>query len=64
MLTPRQPFDLVILDCDGVLVDSETISCQTLVDILSPFDESYDLETVMRRYLGGQPAQSSRITRE
>ena len=35
---PRQPFDLVILDCDGVLVDSETISCQTLVDILSPFD--------------------------
>ncbi|MBD3844352.1 HAD family hydrolase [Bosea sp. SSUT16] len=46
------PFDLVILDCDGVLVDSEVISCRTLVDILSPFDPSYDLETVMRRYLG------------
>lgn len=57
MLTPRQPFDLVILDCDGVLVDSETISCQTLVDILSPFDASYDLEAVMRRYLG-RPASA------
>ena len=57
MPAPRQPFDLVILDCDGVLVDSETISCRTLVDILSPFDESYDLETVMRRYLG-RPASA------
>lgn len=57
MPQPPPPFDLVILDCDGVLVDSETISCQTLVDILSPFDASYDLETVMRRYLG-RPASA------
>uniref|UniRef100_A0A9E8CTJ8 HAD family hydrolase n=1 Tax=Bosea sp. NBC_00436 TaxID=2969620 RepID=A0A9E8CTJ8_9HYPH len=57
MPSPYQPFDLVILDCDGVLVDSETISCRTLVDILSPFDPSYDLETVMRRYLG-RPASA------
>ncbi|WID94280.1 HAD family hydrolase [Bosea vestrisii] len=52
MPSPHSPFDLVILDCDGVLVDSEVISCRTLVDILSPFDPSYDLEMVMRRYLG------------
>jgi len=52
MPAQRPPFDLVILDCDGVLVDSEVISCQTLVDILSPFDPSYDLQAVMRRYLG------------
>lgn len=52
MPASHQPFDLVILDCDGVLVDSEVISCRTLVDILSPFDPGYDLETVMRRYLG------------
>ena len=57
MPQPPSPFDLVILDCDGVLVDSETISCQTLVDILSPFDPSYDLEMVMRRYLG-RPASA------
>lgn len=52
MHSQRLPFDLVILDCDGVLVDSEVISCRTLVDILSPFDPSYDLQAVMRRYLG------------
>lgn len=50
-------FDLIILDCDGVLVDSETISCRTLVDILSPLDPDYDLEAVMRRYLG-RPASA------
>ncbi|HEV7258811.1 MAG TPA: HAD family hydrolase [Bosea sp. (in: a-proteobacteria)] len=52
MTCSHPPYDLVILDCDGVLVDSEVISCRTLVDILSPFDRSYDLEAVMRRYLG------------
>lgn len=57
MPSPHSPFDLVILDCDGVLVDSETISCRTLVDILSPFDASYDLEAIMRRYLG-RPASA------
>jgi HAD superfamily hydrolase (TIGR01509 family) len=45
-------FDLVIFDCDGVLVDSETISCSTLSEILSPLDPKYDLAFVMRRYLG------------
>lgn len=47
-----QNFDLVIFDCDGVLVDSETISCGTLSEILLPFDPAYDLRFVMRRYLG------------
>ena len=27
-------FDLVIFDCDGVLVDSEALSCQCLADVL------------------------------
>lgn len=54
--SPSQ-FDLVILDCDGVLVDSEMISCRTLVELLSPFDPAYDLAQVMRRYLG-RPASA------
>jgi HAD superfamily hydrolase (TIGR01509 family) len=53
---PRQ-FDLVILDCDGVLVDSETISCRILAELLSPLDPDYDLPHVMRRYLG-RPASA------
>jgi HAD superfamily hydrolase (TIGR01509 family) len=56
-MAPHPRFDLIILDCDGVLVDSETISCRTLVDILSPLDPGYDLEGVMRRYLG-RPASA------
>lgn len=56
-MQPHPRFDLIILDCDGVLVDSETISCRTLVDILSPLDPDYDLERVMRRYLG-RPASA------
>jgi len=53
---PRQ-FDLVILDCDGVLVDSETISCRILAELLSPLDPDYDLPYVMQRYLG-RPASA------
>ncbi len=53
---PRQ-FDLVILDCDGVLVDSETISCRILAELLSPLDPDYDLPYVMRHYLG-RPASA------
>lgn len=57
-MTPRPPqFDLVILDCDGVLVDSETISCRILAELLSPLDPDYDLPRVMRRYLG-RPASA------
>ena len=45
-------FDLVILDCDGVLVDSEIISCGLLSEMLSPLDAAYDPPFVMQRYLG------------
>ena len=52
MSAPSPHFDLVVFDCDGVLVDSESISCGTLVELLSPLDPTYDLPFVMRRYLG------------
>jgi len=50
-------FDLVILDCDGVLVDSEIISCRTVSDMLRPLDPTYDLPFVIQRYLG-RPASA------
>jgi HAD superfamily hydrolase (TIGR01509 family) len=50
-------FDLVILDCDGVLVDSEAISCGTLSEIFLPLDPAYDVPFVIRRYLG-RPASA------
>ena len=57
MILNASHFDLVILDCDGVLVDSETISCSTLSDMMLPLDPDYDLAFVMQRYLG-RPASA------
>lgn len=53
----QPPYNLVILDCDGVLVDSEVISCRTVADILSPFDPNANLPAIMHRYLG-RPASA------
>lgn len=47
--TARQ---LIIFDCDGVLVDSEPISIEVLVDALSAAGMPIDSEMVHRRFLG------------
>jgi len=45
-------FDLVIFDCDGVLVDSETISASTLAENLNRIGCPVDLDYVNEHYLG------------
>lgn len=45
-------FDLVIFDCDGVLIDSEIISAQMLVDELAGLGVRIDLDYVARHFLG------------
>lgn len=45
-------FDLVIFDCDGVLVDSETISTRTLIEALGVHGLEVDLDYVRKTYLG------------
>jgi HAD superfamily hydrolase (TIGR01509 family) len=49
---PKRPFDLVIFDCDGVLVDSEVISTHTLLDTLAANGLSIDIDYVRKTYLG------------
>lgn len=44
--------ELVIFDCDGVLVDSELISNQSDLDLLSKLGIELELEDYMRRYVG------------
>ncbi|NBC13207.1 MAG: HAD-IA family hydrolase [Gammaproteobacteria bacterium] len=44
--------DLVIFDCDGVLVDSEPLSLRCLVDALGRIGERIDPETAQERFLG------------
>lgn len=44
--------DLVILDCDGVLIDSEVISAQMLIEELATLGVNIDLRYVARNFLG------------
>ncbi|MGO8913552.1 MAG: HAD family hydrolase [Bradyrhizobium sp.] len=45
-------FDLIIFDCDGVLVDSEVISCRVHADVLTRYGYPISAEQVRQRFLG------------
>ena len=49
------PYDLIIFDCDGVLVDSELLSCNALIDLLRQHGIDVDLDVVFDRFLGRSP---------
>ena len=62
-MTP--PIDLVIFDCDGVLIDSEIISAQMLVDSLAGLGVQIDLAYVAQHFLGrSYPVVMAQIRRE
>jgi HAD superfamily hydrolase (TIGR01509 family) len=44
--------DLIIFDCDGVLVDSEVISCRVHAEVLTRYGYPISAEEVHRRFLG------------
>jgi HAD superfamily hydrolase (TIGR01509 family) len=45
-------YDLVIFDCDGVLVDSEMLACKCLVELLQRHGIDVELEAVFEKFLG------------
>jgi HAD superfamily hydrolase (TIGR01509 family) len=45
-------FDLIVFDCDGVLVDSEVISCRTHAEMLTRHGYPISSEQVHDRFLG------------
>ena len=47
-----QPVELVIFDCDGVLVDSEVISCRAHAETLTLHGYPITSEQVLQRFLG------------
>jgi HAD superfamily hydrolase (TIGR01509 family) len=53
------PIDLVIFDCDGVLVDSEVISCRAHADVLSRHGYPITPEQVLERFLGHSMRQAA-----
>jgi HAD superfamily hydrolase (TIGR01509 family) len=46
------PFDAVLFDCDGVLVDSEPITNRVLAEMLGELGWSVSVEEVMRIFVG------------
>lgn len=58
-------FDLVIFDCDGVLVDSEKISAAMLIAELGAMGITVDMPYVARHFLGrSYPVVMSQIRRD
>jgi HAD superfamily hydrolase (TIGR01509 family) len=47
-----QSFDLIIFDCDGVLVDSEVISCRAHAETLTRHGYPITADQVLDRFLG------------
>jgi HAD superfamily hydrolase (TIGR01509 family) len=56
-----QKFDLVIFDCDGVLVDSEVISCRAHSQILTHHGYPITPEGVLKRFLGVSDREARQI---
>ncbi len=50
--------DLIIFDCDGVLVDSEIISCRTHAAVLTRYGYPITSEQVFDRFLGRSARQA------
>ena len=48
----RTDYDLVIFDCDGVLVDSETLSCTCLMELLRKHGIDVGLDVIFEKFLG------------
>jgi HAD superfamily hydrolase (TIGR01509 family) len=56
MLVTMTPFDLVIFDCDGVLVDSERLAVRTEAEILSGLGWPLTQTEIVERFVGRSAA--------
>lgn len=46
------PYDLLIFDCDGVLIDSESIVCRVEVEAFAEIGYELELERFVQRFVG------------
>ena len=46
------PFDLIIFDCDGVLIDSEPIAARVHARALAELGHAVSAEEIIRRFTG------------
>jgi len=57
-------YDLIIFDCDGVLVDSEPIVIRAFVDMLGELGYILDYNEMLREFSGTSMATKLEIMRE
>jgi HAD superfamily hydrolase (TIGR01509 family) len=48
----RSSIDLIVFDCDGVLVDSEVLACRAVADTLAAFGYTVAAEIIAERFIG------------
>lgn len=58
------PIDLIIFDCDGVLVDSEVISCRAHADVLTRHGYPITSDQVLVRFLGVSEKDARRMVEQ
>jgi len=46
------PYDLVIFDCDGVLVESEQLACQVYVQMFAEYGHQLDFTETLHKFYG------------
>ncbi|WP_426609948.1 HAD family hydrolase [Bradyrhizobium sp. McL0616] len=56
--------DLIIFDCDGVLVDSELLSCRCLSEVLAEFGFQLSVAQALELFLGRSTAAIGQYYRE
>ena len=52
------PFEAIIFDCDGTLVDSEVLGIQVLVECVAELGLAFPLEEAVARFTGAKMADS------
>jgi HAD superfamily hydrolase (TIGR01509 family) len=54
----RQAMPLLIFDCDGVLVDSEVLAHETLIELMASLGRDMTMDEAMREFAGGSLADT------
>ena len=52
LMNNTTPYDLVIFDCDGVLVESEELACRLYVDMFREHGHSLDYHETLHKFYG------------
>lgn len=63
-MKPESSWQLAIFDCDGVLVDSEVLTHESLAEELREFGIDLDIEGAMNLFMGNSLPQSIAIIEE